>query len=90
MTKRFLVTTMMAVAGLVVCLGAAVMTTAQEMPAEYQEVLKTLGPERRLQGRSVEGKYTAGRFEDDNSGDCDADAIWIWRMGGVDSWHCRH
>ena len=41
MRKPFLVT-MMAVAEVVACLGTAVVTRAQEMPAEYQEVLKTL------------------------------------------------
>jgi hypothetical protein len=54
----------------------------QEVPGDYQDVLKT-STERAISA-SVEGQHSTERFEDDSAGISDADAVRIRRLDRLD------
>ena len=63
---------------------------AQDVPADYQQVLTTLGKTGRLQGQRAQGQHPAERSERHRRERQDADAVRLRRLGRDDQGHGRH
>jgi hypothetical protein len=58
--------------------------SAQEMPNDYQNVLKSLDRKGDFKGGGSEGEYSAQRFEDDHPGLCHTDTLWLRGLDRID------